>query len=328
MFDANISNLMEYFIFALKNMSFRYAVIGTGAIGGYYGGMLANSGKEVHFLFNSDYSYVKENGLKVDSINGNFHLSSVLAYNNTSEMPECDVVLVCLKSTNNKLLKKLLPPLLHKNTLVVLIQNGLGVEADLQVDFPDISIAGGLAFICANKIDKGHVAHFDYGKLNLGAYTHSDDIILSQVCADFQQAGIEAHSVELEQARWMKLVWNIPYNGMAVVLNTETDKLMNNLATKDLLHDMMLEVIRGANIVGENRFSITEVFADQMLKMTEQMKPYAPSMKLDFDSHRPLEIDYIYTRPLFETQKVGFEMPMVGMLEKQLRFIESHILNI
>ena len=76
----------------------KYGIIGTGAIGGYYGGKLANDGQEVHFLMHRDYEYVKQHGLQVDSCDGSFHLDHVHAYAKTSEMPPCDVVLVCLKS--------------------------------------------------------------------------------------------------------------------------------------------------------------------------------------------------------------------------------------
>ena len=79
----------------------RYGVIGTGAIGGYYGAKLAHAGQELHFLFHSDYEYVKQHGLQVDSCNGSFHLDDVNAYLHTEDMPKCDVVLVCLKSVNN-----------------------------------------------------------------------------------------------------------------------------------------------------------------------------------------------------------------------------------
>ena len=105
----------------------KYGIIGTGAIGGYYGGKLARAGQEVHFLFHSDYEFVKRNGLQIDSCDGSFHVQAN-AYQTTSDMPQCDVVLVCLKSVNNTKLKELLPPLLHENTLVVLIQNGIGIE--------------------------------------------------------------------------------------------------------------------------------------------------------------------------------------------------------
>ena len=79
----------------------RYGIIGTGAIGGFYRAKLAHAGQEVHFLLHSDYEYVKQQGLQVDSCDGSFHLSDVSAYQSTDDMPKCDVVLVCLKSVNN-----------------------------------------------------------------------------------------------------------------------------------------------------------------------------------------------------------------------------------
>ncbi|MCD7935821.1 MAG: putative 2-dehydropantoate 2-reductase [Tannerellaceae bacterium] len=305
-------------------MSLRYAVIGTGAIGGYYGGKLARAGREVHFLLYSDYDYVKEHGLQVHSVKGDFHLSQVHAYRSTAEMPPCDVVLVCLKSTSNELLKDLLPPLLHPGTLVLMIQNGLGVEADLQTVFPDLQIAGGLAFICSAKTGPGEIFHLDYGGLNIGSYSCRDVIVLEEVVADLNASGVDARLLDLEQARWMKLVWNVPYNGLTVVLHTTPDRLMNHPASEALLKDLMLEVIRGANQSGGGRFTIDESYADKMLEMTRTMTPYSPSMKLDYDHHRPLEIHYIYTRPIQEAAKAGYEMKNVRMLEQQLRFRQAN----
>lgn len=309
-------------------MALKYAIIGTGAIGGFYGGMLAYAGKDVHFLLHSDFDYVKRNGLKIDSIKGNFNLSDVHAYNNTADMPKCDVVLVGLKSTNNRLLKTLLPPLLHKDTLVILIQNGLGLEEDLHNDFPKLSIAGGLAFICSNKVGPGYITHLDYGKLNIGLYTKGCTSVLEQVNKDCLEANIECDLVELERARWMKLVWNIPYNGMTVVLNTTTNELMSNPSTKQLLYDMILEVISAGNHIGKNRFEEIPVsFAKDMLDMTKTMIPYSPSMKLDYDFQRPLEIDYIYSRPIKAAGIAGFRMNKIEVLEQQLRFIQSQYLK-
>ena len=110
-------------------MNLRYAIVGSGAIGGYYGGRLAHSGCDVHFLFNTEYEHVVQNGLRVDSVKGDFVINPINAYHSTADMPKCDVVLVGLKSTQNHLLPQILPPLLKPDTLVVLIQNGLGLEA-------------------------------------------------------------------------------------------------------------------------------------------------------------------------------------------------------
>jgi len=305
-------------------MPLKYTVIGTGAIGGYYGGMLAKSGKDVHFLFHSDYNYVKDNGLRVDSVNGDFSLKSVKAYNKTSDMPPCDVILVCLKSTNNKILRELLPPLLYPGTLVILIQNGLGLEEDLQNDFPGLHIAGAMAFICSNKTAPGHIAHLDQGALNIGSYSCPDIDLIEKVCSDFRESGVNCQSVELEPARWKKLVWNIPYNGMTVVLDTTTDRLMENADSRKLIYDLMVEVIEAANRVGDGKFIIPESFADNMMDTTDRMTPYSPSMKLDYDNHRPLEVEYIYSRPVKRALEAGYDMKKVSMLEAQLKFIMAH----
>lgn len=304
-------------------MALKYAVIGTGALGGFYGGMLARAGKEVHFLFNSDYQFVLENGLKIDSISGDFHLNNVLAHHSTSAMPKCDVILVCLKTTNNGLLQELLSPLIHQDSLVILIQNGLEIEKDLSLSFPDLSIAGGLAFICSSKLGPGHIAHQDYGKLTIGLYQGDHQNVLQQVCADFNEANVPADfSHDLMKSRWQKLVWNIPFNGMTVVLNTTTDRLINNPYTRQLTFDLMMEVIHGANHCGVH---VDHSFAHKMMELTENMTPYAPSMKLDFDYRRPMEIDYIYSRPVRVASQAGYEMKKVSMLEKQLRFIQQQL---
>ncbi|MDL2224518.1 2-dehydropantoate 2-reductase, partial [Bacteroidales bacterium OttesenSCG-928-M06] len=228
--------------------SLQYAIIGTGGIGGFYGGMLAKAGEKVKFLFRSDYEFVQNNGLKVDSVSGNFILPQIDAYNSVEKMGACDVVLICLKTTNNSLLKKLLPPLLHKNTLVILIQNGLGLEEDVAKDFPLLNLAGGMAFICSQKSGPGHISHLDYGKLTLAAYNEEAAAIVEQVAEDFNRSGVETVVLpDLESARWKKLVWNIPYNGSTVVLQTTTQELMDNPATESLMKELMEEVVAAAN---------------------------------------------------------------------------------
>lgn len=303
----------------------RYAVIGTGALGGFYGGMLAHAGADVHFLFNSDYDFVRQNGLKVDSVLGDFHLTQVNAYKKTSDMPVCDVVLICLKTTNNGILKAILPFLLHPNTLVVLIQNGLGIEEKLAEDFPELSIAGGLGFICSNKVGDGHIAHLDYGRITIGSHQGDNEQVIKQVLSDFEEAGVPtAFAENLKLARWKKLVWNVPYNGMCVVLNTTTEQLMQHPKTYELMRVLMLEVIAAANACG---VEIGSDFAQAMLDSTTKMRPYAPSMKLDYDFRRPLEIEAIYTATISAAKEAGFDMSAVSVLERQLHFIQDSYLS-
>ena len=303
----------------IKTAKMRYGIIGVGAIGGYYGCKLAYSGQEVHFLSHSDYQFVKEHGMQVDSCDGSFHLDHVNVYQTSEDMPKCDVVIVGLKTTNNHLLSELLPPLLHEHTVVVLIQNGIGVEADVQQMFPDVQLIAGLAFICSAKTEPGRVNHQCYGSINLGNYSCKDERLFSAILNDFTNAGIQAGSVPYEEARWKKAVWNMPFNGMTVALNTRTDLLLKQPATRQLIRDLMMEVIEAAHHLGVT--GLDEAFADKMIQMTDEMTPYSPSMKLDFDFHRPMEIYYLYTRPIQIAREAGFSMPKLEMLEAELRFL-------
>jgi 2-dehydropantoate 2-reductase len=299
----------------------KYAVIGTGALGGYYGGVLAKAGKDVHFLFHSDYEWVKSNGLRVDSVNGNFVLPQVNAYPRSADMPVCDVVLVCMKTTADALLPDLLKPILHPKTVVLLIQNGFGNESKLENVLPSTLLAGGLGFICSSKNGPGFIDHQDYGKLTLGAHSNGILPVLEQLCRDLKEAGVPAEiSEDLKLSRWKKLVWNVPFNGLCVVLNATTRELMSHPHTLSLVRDLMFEVVHAANASGS---FIEDDFVQAMLDYSLKMKPYAPSMKLDFDSHRPMEIEAIYSRTIDRAAKAGFKMCKVEMLKAQLEFLQK-----
>lgn len=307
------------YFFKTSKQIMKYAIIGTGAIGGFYGARLDKAGFEVHFLLHTDYQYVVDHGLTIDSCDGNFTLPSPKVYDSTSEMPQCDVVIVALKTTQNHLLPSLLPPLLKPDTIILLIQNGIGVEADVQQLFPSQPIAAGMAFICSAKTGPGHINHQFYGNINIGNYSCHNPQRYGQMLADFRTAGIGAADVEYLEARWKKAVWNMPFNGMTVALNTTTNRLLSCESTHRLIYDQMLEVIGAAQALGVKNLDTR--FADKMIANTIKMPPYSPSMKLDFDFHRPMEINYLYTRPIAEARAAGFAMPKLEMLEAELKFI-------
>lgn len=298
----------------------RYGVIGTGAIGGYYGAKLAQGGQDVHFLFHSDYDYVREHGLRVNSGDGGFHLDHVNAYQDVRQMPKCDVVIVALKTVHEQMLREMLPPLLADDTVVLLIQNGMGMEQDVEQMVPGVKLAAGLAFICCSKTHPGVIDHLDLSGLNVGNYNAPQETI-DRMIAEMVSADIDARNVDYLEARWRKLLWNMPFNGLSVALHTDTDALVRNDATRCLLRAMTQEVIEAAHAVGVK--GLTDRDADAMIEMTTKMRPYKPSMRLDWDYHRPMEVYYLYTRPIEEARRAGLDMPLHRMLESELKFMEE-----
>jgi 2-dehydropantoate 2-reductase len=306
----------------------KIGIVGTGAIGGFYGGLLAKNGNDVHFLLNSDYEYVKVNGLQIDSeLLGKIRLPHVNAYRTSNEMPPCDIIMVCLKTLlNQSLLPAILPPILKDNSIVILVQNGLGIEAELAELLPNISIAGGLAFIASNKVGPGHIHHIDQGHINIGNYNVKDTPLLLQFVDALNAAGIKTrYSDDLSYLRWRKLVWNIAFNGTTVVLNATTDQLLKQPESRQLLKDLMLEVIHGAQACGVD---LEERLAEEQLTLTDTFPAYKPSMKLDYDHKRPMEIKYIYDNPVIEAAKYGFDMRKIKVIADQLHFLESMIVKL
>ncbi len=302
-----------------------YAILGTGALGGFYGAKLQKSGLEVHYLLKSDYQQVSEQGLIIESKDGDFTLSQVNAYNNVDKMPQCDVVIVSLKTTQNQLLPDLLPPIVKDDGVVLVLQNGLGIEAEIAEIVSNVHVIGGLCFLCSNKVAPGHIHHLDYGQITLGEYTsnyQSTGITkkMREIAADFENAGISIELLEdLLLGRWKKLVWNIPYNGLSVILDGRTDELMTDIYTRQLVESLMWEVVAGAKITGR---IIPESFIETMLDYTVKMKPYRTSMKIDFDEKRPLEIEAIFGNPLRKAELAGVNLQQIRCLYQQLKFLD------
>ncbi len=305
----------------------KIAIIGTGAVGGYYGALLANAGMDVHFLVHSNFEHVRRHGLIVDSVNGDMVLPKVNAYGAPEDMPRCDIGIIALKTTSNEALKTILPTVLKPDATVVVLQNGLGVERQVLKILPGATAIGGLCFLCANKIGPGHVKHLDYGAIRMGQYRIDEKAAgitdqLSTVHEIFSAAGVPVNlSGDLGMARWEKLAWNIPFNGLSVILNADTSMLIQSEPAQALLRTIMLEVIVGARNCG---YDIGEDFAETMIAATKKMVAYEPSMKLDYDGKRPLEIDAIYRKPLQAAAESGYRMEKIRMIMLQLEYLDRH----
>jgi len=307
----------------------RIGIIGTGAIGGFYGLMLARAGFDVHFLLRSEYEAVSDRGLQLNSaVHGPLSLHPVQAYARASDMPPCDWLLVGTKTTGNVDLAPTIAQVAAPGAKVVLLQNGLDVEDGLRENLPDsLHLLGGLCYICVHRSGPGIIEHQALGRVNLGYHSGSaaNDETLRQAIVEegaalFQQAGIESQAMaNLHQARWHKLVWNVPYNGLSVLLGAGTSDLMADEASREMIQALMAEVVQGAHACGHE---IAASYAEQMFTMTEGLTDYWPSMYHDHLHKRPLELAAIYARPLAAARAAGCELPRMQALYQALSFID------
>ena len=295
----------------------RIAVVGSGAVGSYYGGMLARSGVDVSFLMRADLAMVRERGMTIRTRGEDLHLAKVKAFATTAEIGRCDLVLIALKATANAALEEIIPPLLHERTALLTLQNGLGNEEFLAQRWGAERVMGGLCFVCLNRTAPGVIDHFDHGTISIGEFFGGPQPRTTAIVEAFLQAGIEARAVEnLITERWRKLLWNIPFNGLAIAAGGAT--VADVLADEGLrasARALMSEALDAARRLGHE---IPESFADFQIERSHSMGAYRPSSLIDWQLGRAVEVEAIWGEPLRQGRAAGAAMPRLELLYRLL----------
>lgn len=313
----------------------RIAVVGSGAVGGFYGAKLAYYGRDVHFLVRGENERVRLRrfGWQVKSREGNFRVAKVQAYASTEEIGPCDLVIVALKATANDALPSVLPPLLGEGTMLLTLQNGLGGDEFLAQRFGAERVLGGLCFVCLNKTAPGVIEHGGYGTITLGEFAGYPLPRTHDIAWEFKRCGIVARVVaDLAEARWRKLVWNVPFNGLTLLATAMRGPGAEPVSTAGVLADdalaylarqLMEEVMAAARKLGH---TIPADFADLQFKRTAEMGRYLPSTLLDHLAGRPLELDAIWGEPYRRAFNAGAQVGRMEMLFRLLQHLhrKSH----
>ncbi len=295
------------------------AVVGAGAIGGYYGALLARAGADVRFLLRRDLDHVRAHGLRVvQPPDGDFALVRPRVFGTTAEIGPVDLVIIGIKATANDALVELLPPLLRANTALLLLQNGLGGDAFLARHFGPERVIGGLCFVCLNRTAPGEITCTLPGYVAVGEFAGPPTDRLRSLAAQLGRAGVATEIAEnLDEARWRKLVWNVPFNGLTIAAGgVTTDAIMNDPALRAEARALMEEIVGAAARFGHR---IPPDFLDHQMELTDGMGPYRPSSLIDWQEGREVEVEAIWGEPLRRARAAGAAMPRLENLCARLR---------
>ncbi len=299
----------------------KIAVVGSGAIGSYYGAKLAYGGSDLHFLMRGDLSEVQRVGLYVRGTGENFRVAKANYYNSTREIGPCDLVLIAVKATSNRELVDLVPPLLHKQTMLLTLQNGLGNDEFLAQQFGAERVLGGLCFICLSRISPTEIERYDYGHIVLGEFRRRSQPRTHEVAAEFNRCGVTCSVTEdLALERWRKLVWNVPFNGLSILAGgVDTAAILADEALRRATLALMDEVISAANKCGH---ALPSDAAAEQIRRTEAMGAYKPSTLLDWEAGRPLEVEAIWGEPLRRAAAAGAQTPRLEIVYALLKSLD------
>lgn len=298
-------------------MSLSVGVIGLGAVGGLYASMLSrHSDISVHAVSRFHSDQILKEGISIMSPWGNsvYYPDSVVSC--ISDLPKpMDYLLICTKVFPNEQFHLSISSVLTDNTKIVLLQNGLSIENPYIQTYSNRLISG-ISFVCSVRHSPTVIEHFDYGDIILGLYPSGlhDDVL--QLCDRFNRVGVTAHASELICSdRWKKLLWNASFNPISVLSQLDTQSILSHPKWFLKIKQVMVEVQQLAALSG---FPIDNSFIDHLISRTKKMKPYKPSMLVDFENGRPMEIDAILGAAIKVADNHALEVPELRYLYHSL----------
>jgi len=302
----------------------KIAIVGSGAIGCYYGARLVRAGENVHFLMRGDLAHVRARGLAVSLPDEKFHLAPGQLHiaATPGEIGPCDIVLVALKTTANASFRQLIAPLLHAGTAIVTLQNGLGSDEQLADAFGAGRVIGAICFICVNRVAPGEIDCTSTGAVSFAEYQRPATDRLRAIAAKFARAGIQTHvSDNLLELRWRKLIWNVPFNGLSIAAGgITTDKIMADPALEAESRALMEEIAAAAAAHG---VTISGSFIEKQLETTRPMGPYKSSSLIDYLARREVEVETIWGEPLRRAHARNVPTPRLALLYALLRALTA-----
>jgi 2-dehydropantoate 2-reductase len=296
----------------------RIGVVGAGAVGLYFGTKLALAGPEVRFLMRRDLAAVRARGsVRVVGDAGVQEFRPAAAFADPAEVGPVDLAVVALKTTSAADTEGLVGPILGPGTAVLTLQNGLGADEFLAGLFGGARIMGGLVFMAITRTGPGEVTCYHPGQVTIGEFEGGPGARTQELAGLLGAAGIKVRVAEnLPEARWTKLVWNIPFNGLSIAEGgVTTDRICADPRLAAETRALMLEVQRAALGFG---FRIPDDYLRRQFDVTPSMGAYQPSSLVDYLAGREVEVESIWGEPLRRAAAKGIEMPRLESLYRRL----------
>jgi 2-dehydropantoate 2-reductase len=301
--------------------SIRVAVLGAGAVGCYYGGMLARAGHEVTLIGRPLHvdafqaRGLRFEGLKFDEV------VPVEASTEASAVRGCRLVLFCVKSTDTDSAAALIAPHLDPGALVVNLQNGVDNTERIQARVAQAVIPA-VVYVATEMAGPGHLKHHGRGDLVIGELGGKlPPGALAQVKGWFEAAGVPvAISDNVAGELWAKLVVNCAYNALSAITQLPYGKMIEGPGIRDVMRDVVEETLALARASG---VSMAPDMLARTYKIAEAMPTQYSSTAQDLARGKPTEIEHLNGFAVRRGAALGVPTPANRALYALVRLLES-----
>lgn len=297
------------------------SIIGAGALGKTYGGLLSLAGHKVHYLMRSEYAAIKKN----DYFNLQFHqpeqtikIDHPIICKEAHELPASELVIIAVKTTENHQIASLLSNCLSKNTIVLIIQNGIGNEEWISQFTHSCPLICGISTMGANRVDALTVDIPYRGDLKISPYQFKDQAAC-QVLVELFAEPLKPQSIHIfenyKEIRWHKLIWNVPFATLSIIYSQSTDTLASTQPYISIVRNVINEVVE---IAASDGVKIKNDYIEKMLLATQKVKNFYPSMYRDFVEGKAIEKEFILDNVLKIARSRDIQTPMLNLIEANL----------
>ena len=270
----------------------RFAIFGVGAVGGYFGGRLAQAGEDVVFIARGQHlAALRSNGLRVDSINGDFVLPTVTATADPAQIGAVDVVLVGVKTWQVAEAAESIRPLLGENTLVLPLQNGVEAPAQLAKILGREHVCGGLAKIISFIAGPGHIRHTGADPyIALGELDNRPSDRTEKLQRTLQQSGVKAEiPPDITASLWAKFLFVASWGGVGAISRAPIGVIRSVSETRRMLEGSMQEIYE---VAGVRKINLAPDAVSAAMGFIDTLPPSGTtSLQRDIIENRPSEID-------------------------------------
>jgi len=301
----------------------RIAVMGAGAVGGYFGARLAASGIDVTFVARGQHLMtMRRDGLRVKSIRGDLEIHSEFAASSDQIAP-VDLVLFAVKSQDTEEAARALAPFMARSTAVLSLQNGVdNADKIARLWGGDRSLAG-VAYISARMSAPGVIEHSGGGRIVLGSLHAGGQQNARTVDAILAQARIpcEVRS-DIREVLWRKLAWNAPFCALSCLLHMTVGDILGTASLEALVRACIDEVRDAARCRG---IELPPSTAQEALSASASLRDVKPSMLQDLEAGKPLEHEALNGIVVKILQQSGKRAPINEILYTALKHIDRDL---
>ena len=302
----------------------RIAVMGTGAVGGYFGAKLAVAGDDVVFIARHRHlPALLRDGLRIESPTGDLHVRNGFFTDSPAAAGTVDLVLFCVKSYDTTEAAMALAPMMTKRTAILSLQNGIDNPDKIAGHWGSERTLAGVVYIGAQVSAPGVIQHSSGGKIVLGPISgHAADTALIAEQALSRAAIPCVISAVIEQVQWAKLLWNASFCAISCLTRSTVGEIVESGALANLARDCMKEVQAAARTRGIELK--TELF-DQTLAFSRGLGDFKPSMLQDLEAGKPLEYDALNGFVARLLEQAGEQAPINKVFHDTLSFLDKKL---